>query len=126
MKQSLGFLDKTEPFIIYGPEETRTFCYITDVVRAMRLLTDAPATNNQPIETVHIGNIDEIAMLELAKKMFKVAGWIPDKLEFKPSPAGSVKRRLADISKIQKLVGWTPEVSLEDGLRRTFEWYKRQ
>ncbi len=123
---SQRILDKTEPFIIYGPEETRTFCYITDVVRAMRLLTDATATNNQPIETVHIGNSDEITMLELAKKIFKIAGWTPDKLEFKPSPAGSVKRRLADISKIQKLVGWTPKVSLEDGLRQTFEWYKRQ
>lgn len=115
---------REEPFAVYGADETRTFCYITDAVEAMRMLMDSPSTDAQPIETAHIGNTDEINMLDLAKKVFKVAGWEPKELEFKPSPPGSVKRRLADISKIKKMIGWEPKVNLEEGLKATFEWYK--
>lgn len=115
---------REEPFAVYGADETRTFCYITDAVEAMRMLMDSPSTDAQPIETVHIGNTDEINMLDLAKKVFKAVGWEPKELEFKPSPPGSVKRRLADISKIKKMVGWEPKVNLEEGLKITFEWYK--
>ncbi|MBI5728787.1 MAG: GDP-mannose 4,6-dehydratase [Candidatus Magasanikbacteria bacterium] len=113
-----------EPFVIYGADETRTFCYITDAVEAMQLLMDSDSTNGYPVETVHIGNTDEITMSDLAKKMFAAAGWTPQKLEYKPSPPGSVKRRLADISKIKRLVGWVPSTSLTDGLKKTFEWYQ--
>lgn len=115
---------RQDPFVVFSPEETRTFCYIDDAVEAMQLLMDSDTTNAYPIETVHIGNTDEITMLDLAKKMFVVAGWSPEKFEFKPSPPGSVKRRLGDIRKIKKLVGWEPHTSLDDGLKKTFEWYK--
>jgi len=119
----LRTLNKVDPFPIYGADDTRTFCYIGDAVEAMQMLMDSPATNNQPVETVHIGASDEIAMIDLAKKIFNVVGWIPKELDIKNSPAGSVKRRLADISKIKKLVGWQPEISLEQGLKNTLEWY---
>ncbi|MDO8667857.1 MAG: GDP-mannose 4,6-dehydratase [bacterium] len=115
---------KVNPFPIYGADDTRTFCYISDVVLAMRMLMDSPKTDGQPIETVHIGASDEITMEKLADKMFSAAGWKPKKIISRPSPAGSVKRRLADIVKIKKLVGWQPETSLEKGLKTTFEWYK--
>lgn len=115
---------KTDPFVIFSPDETRTFCYIADATRAMQALMDSDKTNNQPIETVHIGNTDEITMKDLAEKMFEVAGWRPKEFVVQSSPAGSVKRRLADISKIQKLVGWKPSTELVDGLAMTFSWYK--
>jgi nucleoside-diphosphate-sugar epimerase len=121
----LRALDKVDPFPIYGADDTRTFCYIEDAVKAMQMLMDSTKTDSQPIETVHIGASDEIAMIDLAKKIFAVIGWTPKKLEIKNSPAGSVKRRLADISKIKKLVGWQPEISLEQGLKTTFAWYKK-
>lgn len=114
---------KTDPFPIYGADDTRTFCYIDDAVRAMQMLMDSPKTDGQPIETVHIGDSEEITMRELAEKMFNVVGWHPRKLDIKNGPPGSVKRRLADIRKLQKLTGWKPEVSLEEGLKRTYEWY---
>jgi len=123
-EMSQKIIAQTDPFIIYSPEETRTFCYVTDAVQAMQMSMDSSATNNHPIETLHIGNTDEITMLDLAKKMFAAGNWTPKELEFKPSPPGSVKRRLADISKIKNLVGWEPETSLEKGLKATFEWYK--
>jgi nucleoside-diphosphate-sugar epimerase len=114
-----------DPFTIYSPEETRTFCYITDAVKAMQRLMDSSKTDGQPIETVHIGASDEITMEKLAGKMFNAAGWKPKKIISQPSPAGSVKRRLADISKIKKLVGWQPETTLEEGLKNTFKWHEQ-
>lgn len=114
---------RTDPFPIYGAEETRTFCYIADAVRAMQMLMESPETDGKPIETVHIGDREEITIRGLAERMFAVAGWRPAKLAIRESPPGSVARRRADISKLRRLTGWKPEMSLEEGLRRTFEWY---
>ena len=114
---------KVEPFPIYGADDTRTFCYIGDGVRAMRMLMDSDKTDGQPIETVHIGDSLEITMKELAERMFKVVGWNPKSLDIKNGPVGSVKRRLADTTKLRNLTGWKPEVSLEEGLRTTYNWY---
>lgn len=120
---SLRIAKRVDPFPVYGTDETRTFCFIEDAVRAMRLLMDSPKTDGLPIETVHIGDFSEITMGELAERLFAIAGWKPTTLDVKSSPAGSVKRRLADVSKLQQLTGWKPEVSLDEGLKRTYEWY---
>ena len=114
---------KTDPFPVFGSTDTRTFCYISDAVIAMQMAMDSDKTNNQPIETLHIGNTDEIVMLDLLKKMFGLMGFEPKNLDIKPSPPGSVKRRLADISKIKNLLGWEPKVSLDEGLKKTIDWY---
>jgi len=120
----LRIVDQVDPFPIYGADDTRTFCYIDDAVKAMQILMDSPKTDKQPVETLHIGATDEIVMLDLAKKLFAIIGWTPKKLDIKSSPAGSVKRRLADITKIKKLVGWQPETTLDEGLTKTIKWYK--
>jgi nucleoside-diphosphate-sugar epimerase len=117
--------NKVDPFPIYGADDTRTFCYIGDAVEAMQKLMDSPATDNQPIETVHIGAEDEIAMLDLAGKLFAIIGWHPQKLDIQKSPAGSVKRRLADTSKINKLIGWQAKTFLDQGLKETLRWYQK-
>ncbi|MBU2264632.1 GDP-mannose 4,6-dehydratase [Patescibacteria group bacterium] len=117
-------INKIDPFPIYGADDTRTFCYIDDAVGAMQMLMDSKKTNGQSIETIHIGATNEITMLKLAKKLFTLTNWHPQKLDIKKSPTGSVKRRLADITKIKKLVGWTPKTSLSTGLTKTIEWYR--
>ncbi len=89
----------------------------------MQMLMDSSETDGQPIKTVHIGDVHEVKMSELAEKMFAVVAWKPETLDMKTSPVGSVKRRLADISKLQRLTGWRPEISLSEGLKRTYEWY---
>lgn len=114
---------KTDPFPVFGADDTRTFCYITDAVRAMVLLMDSKKTDGQPIETVHIGDTGEILMKDLLGKLFEVTGWRPKTLDIKNSPVGSVKRRLADIGRLQSLAGWSSEVSLEAGLKKTYGWY---
>lgn len=120
---ALRIAARVDPFPINGADDTRTFCYIEDAVRAMAILMDSPATDARPIETVHIGDVEEITMRELAERMFGVMGWRPGTLNITSSPPGSVKRRLADSTKLRTLVGWKPEVSLADGLRRTYDWY---
>src|SRR3989344_3780496 len=59
---SLRIADRIDPFPIYGTDDTRTFCYIADAVRAMRLLMDSTKTDGSPIETVHIGDREEVTM----------------------------------------------------------------
>jgi len=114
---------KVDPFPVFGADDTRTFCYISDAVRAIALLMDSNKTNGQPVETVHIGDTREILMRDLLQKLFDVTSFHPKALDIKNSPPGSVKRRLADISKLQALTGWKPEVPLDEGLLRTFTWY---
>jgi UDP-glucose 4-epimerase/UDP-glucuronate decarboxylase len=121
---ALRIARRTDPFPIFGAEETRTFCFIEDAVRAMRLLMESSATDGQPIETVHIGDDLEITMAELAERMFRVAGWKPSQVEVQPSPPGSVRRRRGDASKLRRLTGWQPEIPLDEGLKRTYEWYR--
>ncbi|KAA0205807.1 SDR family NAD(P)-dependent oxidoreductase [Candidatus Uhrbacteria bacterium] len=116
-------MKRTEPFEIFGADDTRTFCYITDAVRAMQMIMDHPVTDGDEVHTFHIGDREEINIRGLAEKLFRSAGWTPSEIKIHPSPAGSVKRRLADISKTCSLIGWEPEVSLDHGLHLTYEWY---
>ncbi len=116
-------VERVDPFPIYGAENTRDFTYIQDAVEAMQLLMDSTKTDGQPIETVHIGTAEEISIETLAQKMFAVAGWSPQKIDIHEAPQGSVKRRVSDISKIKAMFGWKPTTSLEEGLKKTYEWY---
>jgi len=120
---SENIANRIDPFPIHGAEDTRTFCYITDAVRAMDMLMKSPGTDTHPPETVHIGSVDEVSIKELADRMFDITGWRPQKVVVTKSPPGSVKRRCADITKLQRLTGWKPEVPLNEGLRMTHEWY---
>ncbi len=115
-------VNKVDPFPIYGADNTRTFCYMSDAVEAMQLVMESHKTDGQ---TYHIGQeyADEISMNDLAEKLFTIAGWRPKNIEIKDEPAGSVKRRAADIAKIKTDVGWTPRTSLNVGLQHTYEWY---
>jgi nucleoside-diphosphate-sugar epimerase len=113
-----------EPFPIYGADDTRTFCYMEDAVRAMQMVMESDKTDGG---TYHIGRpyTDEIEIKDLAEKLFEIAGWRPNAFDIQKGPEGSVKRRAADVSKIKEDVGWEAEVSLEEGLRRTYEWYEK-
>lgn len=114
---------RVSPFPIFGANDTRTFCYIEDAVRAMTLLMASKKTDGRPIQTVHIGDRRELSMASLARLMFDILEWHPRKTVIKKSPEGSVRRRLADIHKLQRLVSWAPAMSLEEGLRKTYGWY---
>ncbi len=111
---------KVEPFPIFGADDTRSFCYIDDAVEAIQAVMESPVTDGG---TYHIGTHEETVISDLIEKMFELMGWKPQTLDIKNSPEGSVKRRLADVSKIKKDIGWEAKTSLEDGLQKTIEWY---
>ncbi len=111
---------KENPFKIFGGQETRTFCYIDDGVRATQLVMEHPTTAGK---TIHIGRSDgEIKIIDLAQMFFPLAGYQPP-ISVQPAPAGSVLRRCPDVTKLSAL-GFTPEISLQDGITRTYAWYK--
>lgn len=111
-----------DPFAVYGADETRSFCYIEDAVEAIEKVMQSNKTDSG---TYHIGSTEETMIADLTEKLFAVAGWKPSKLEAEASPEGSVKRRLADVSKIAKDTGWKATTPLEGGLKKTYEWYVR-
>ncbi|MBI4093529.1 NAD-dependent epimerase/dehydratase family protein [Candidatus Kaiserbacteria bacterium] len=112
---------KEEPFMIYGAEETRSFCYIEDAVEGMRRVMESAKTDNA---TYHVGASEETKISDLTEMLFELAAWRPKGIEAKSSPPGSVKRRLPDVSKIERDTGWRASTNLREGLQRTLTWYQ--
>jgi UDP-glucose 4-epimerase/UDP-glucuronate decarboxylase len=113
--------EEEEPFKIYGYDQTRAFCYIDDAARATIDIMETKEVNK---EIFHIGNdSQEIKIEKLIKKLFQIADYDPE-YELVAPPEGSVARRCPDIYKAKKLLDYTPQVSLEEGLKLTYQWYK--
>ncbi len=109
-----------EPLTVFGDgTQTRSFCYVSDLIEGLYrlLLSDV----NEP---VNLGNPQEYTILEFAKKVLEVTG-SKSEISFKPLPEDDPKVRQPDISLAKKLLGWEPKVSLEEGLKRTVEWFKK-
>ncbi len=106
---------------IFGTgEQTRSFCYVDDLIEAMvRMMTQ-----DGFVGPVNIGNPGEFTMLELAQAVLRLTG-SKSKLVFQPLPQDDPKQRRPDISLAdEKLGGWKPSISLEDGLKRTIAYFK--
>lgn len=114
---------KGEPITIYGDgSQTRSFCYVDDLIEGMLRLMDTPADFTGP---VNIGNPGEYTMLQLAQTVIDLTG-SKSTLIFKPLPADDPKQRRPDISLAQeKLGGWEPKVALEDGLKETIAYFRK-
>lgn len=109
-----------DPFTVYGTDQFRAFCYVDDAVDAVVRLMRAPGAHG---ELVHIGNDTETNIGDLAKLVLRVVGVDPA-LRAEPAPAGSVARRCPDLGKLRALTGYEPTVPLEEGVRRTADWYR--
>lgn len=104
---------------IYGDgSQTRSFCYVDDLVRGLRLLFDSDITT-----PVNIGNPNEFTMNELAEKVFTFTT-SSSKIVYKALPTDDPKQRKPDISLAKEKLGWEPEVPLDVGLQRTIEYFK--
>jgi UDP-glucuronate decarboxylase len=110
-----------EDITIYGDGmQTRSFCYVDDLVRGFLLLME---TDNLAGEVVNLGNPHEFTMLELANEIIRITG-SSSKLIFEPLPQDDPTRRRPNIEKAQRLLGWQPEVSLADGLVPTLAYFE--
>lgn len=103
-----------EPLTVYGDgSQTRSFCYITDMVEGIYKL--AMSDEHEP---VNLGNPDEMKLIDLAKLILDIIN-SESKIEFHPLPEDDPKQRRPDISKAKKILGWQPAVDLSTGLNKT-------
>jgi UDP-glucuronate decarboxylase len=110
-----------EDITVYGDgSQTRSFCYIDDMVEGLIRLMNTPDEITGPI---NLGNPNETPILELAQKIIELTG-SNSKIVFKPLPQDDPRRRCPDITKAKIILNWEPKISLEEGLKRTIEYFK--
>ena len=108
-----------EPLTIYGDGlQTRSFCYVTDLVDGLVRMLRSDAAG-----PVNLGNPSEISILELANTILGLTG-ADSPLEFRPAPQDDPATRQPDIAKATALLGWAPTVPLAEGLTRTIAWQR--
>jgi UDP-glucuronate decarboxylase len=108
------------PITIYGDgSQTRSFCYVDDLVRGMIALMDQTKT----IGPINVGNPNEFSMKELAEKVIELTG-TSSKLQYKPLPQDDPKQRQPDITLAKKFLKWEPTIQLQEGLQKTIQYFK--
>ena len=112
---------KGEPITVYGEgSQTRSFCYVDDLVDGLVRLMNAPDDFTEP---VNLGNPQEFTILELARKVIELTG-SSSEIEFKPLPSDDPAQRQPDIELARRVLEWEPLVPLESGLASTVEYFR--
>lgn len=112
-----------ENITIFGDGlQTRSFCYVDDLVRGILEMISVPESPNTPI---NLGNPNEFSMLELASKIIQMTKSV-SKLEFQPLPHDDPKQRRPDITKAKSLLDWQPRIELDEGLSKTIEYFSSE
>ena len=108
-----------EPITVFGDgSQTRSFCYVDDLVEGIwRLL------NSDEVLPTNIGNPSEMTILQFAQKVVELTG-TKSTISFKDLPEDDPKVRQPDISKAKRILGWEPKVGLDEGLERTFAYFR--
>lgn len=112
---------KDKDITIYGDgTQTRSFCYVDDLINGIVAMMSSPVDFMGP---VNLGNPGEFTMLELAEKVITKTN-SKSKLSFCPLPGDDPKQRRPDISLAKEKLGWAPEICLDNGLEKTISYYK--
>ena len=110
---------KNEPLTVFGNgSQTRSFCYVSDLVQAVYRLMLSDIT-----DPVNLGNPHEMTVKELAETVIKLTG-SKSQVAYKPLPQDDPKTRRPDITRAQRLLNWQPQIPLEEGLLKTIEWFR--
>jgi dTDP-glucose 4,6-dehydratase len=111
---------KNEPITVYGDgSQTRSFCYVSDLVEGIvRLLR-----SDYDKGPMNIGNPGEVTILQFAERIRALTG-SKSEIVFRPLPEDDPKVRQPDIGRAKKILGWEPKIGLDDGLRKTIEYFK--
>lgn len=111
---------QNKPLVVSGDgTQTRSFCYVSDMVEALVLLGE----KNVKGEIINLGNPDEKKIIDIAR-MIKYITHSSSDIVFEPRRTDDPRRRKPDIGKAQKLLGWKPSISLDQGLRATRDYFK--
>ncbi len=111
---------KREPLTVYGDgTQTRSFCYVDDEIEGIFRLFERGGS-----DPTNVGNPNEFTVGELAEKVLELVGSSAG-IVYEPLPADDPKVRCPDIAKAKSQLGWEPRVPLEDGLKRTIEYFER-
>jgi len=112
---------KGNDITVFGDgRQTRSFCYVDDLVKALILLMETP---NEVTGPMNLGNPREFTMLELAEKILNLTG-SSSKVTFEQLPQDDPLQRQPDIELAKRTLDWTPKVELEDGLKPTIEYFR--
>lgn len=112
---------KNEDITIYGDGlQTRSFCYVDDLVNGMIAMMN---TGDEITGPINIGNPGEFTMLQLAENIIRLTG-SKSRIRHEPLPADDPMQRQPDISKAKEILHWEPKVNLEEGLIKTIEYFK--
>ena len=110
-----------KPIAVYGDgSQTRSFCYVSDLINALVRLMNTP---DDVIGPINLGNSQEFTILELATKVIELIN-SKSEIVFKPLPADDPKQRKPDITLARQVLGWEPKVSLENGLIKTITFFE--
>lgn len=111
---------KGDPITIYGDgQQTRSFCYVSDLIRGFEFLME----NEGFTGPVNIGNPDEFTMMELAEAVLKITG-SKSEIIHEPLPQDDPKQRQPNISLAKEKLNWSPEINLEEGLKKTIPYFE--
>ena len=115
----IGQALRGEDLTVFGDgSQTRSFCYVDDLIEGIyRLLLSDYAY------PVNIGNPDEISLKDFAEEVIKLTG-TAQKIIYQPLPVDDPKQRKPDITRAREILGWEPQVSREEGLKKTYEYFK--
>lgn len=112
-----------DPITVYGDgSQTRSFCYVSDLVAGLIALMDAEFDGLEPVK---LGNPNELTITALLDRVVTQTGTRAP-IVHRPLPVDDPRRRRPDISRAQALLGWTPRVSLDDGLAQTCAWFAHE
>jgi dTDP-glucose 4,6-dehydratase len=110
-----------KPLTVYGDGgQTRSFCYVDDLIGGILGLL-----RSDHVGPINIGNPNEFTILELAQAVLDVTG-SSSEIAYEPLPTDDPSQRQPDITLARDVLGWEPEVELQEGLTRTFEWYRKE
>ncbi len=114
---------KGEPITVFGEgKQTRSFCYVTDLIDSLIRLMKSP---DEFIGPVNLGNPDEFSVKKLAEMVIKMTG-SSAKIVYEPLPADDPRRRRPDITLAKKELDWEPKIKLDDGLEKTIDYFRQQ
>jgi dTDP-glucose 4,6-dehydratase len=108
-----------DPLTIYGDgRQTRSFCYVDDLIRGIVAMIDCDEPG-----PVNLGNPIERTVRELAELVLRITG-SSSPVEYHPLPSDDPTRRQPVITRARERLGWSPKISIEEGLRRTVDWFR--